>query len=339
MRTILKKALSGSARVLPLDLLIRLSGRRLLLPFYHMVSDDDPVHIRHLYPATTVSRFHADLDFFLKRYTPVSASTLIDRLKNRRPVEENSFFLSFDDGFREFHDIVAPILLKRGIPATCFVNSAFIGNKEMFFRLKASILIERILVKPLSPGQAKEIGDILSGENIPFRSAYDLLMVTSRNREVLDRIAPLVEVSFADYLSRHQPYLTTDQIGALIRQGFTVGAHSVSHPYYYMLTEEEQVRETLDCIRYLADHFSVMDRLFSFPFTDFNVRKSFFETIGKDIDLTFGTAGLKRDEIKTNLQRTGMEKFGSAGAADIVKPEYLFFILKRLAGKHIIRRH
>jgi peptidoglycan/xylan/chitin deacetylase (PgdA/CDA1 family) len=338
MKTILKKAISGSARVLPLDLLIRLSGRRLLLPFYHMVSDDDPVHIRHLYPAVTVSRFNADLDFFLKWYTPVSAGTLIDRVKNNRPATENSFYLSFDDGFREFHDIAAPILLKRGIPATCFVNSAFIGNKEMFFRLKASILIDRILAKPLSPGQTKAIGEILALEKIPFDSASDLLKITYRNREVLDRIAPFVEVSFSGYLSKHQPYLTTDQINALIRQGFTIGAHSVSHPYYYMLPEEEQVRETLDCIRFLADNFSVKERLFSFPFTDFQVRRSFFDKIGKDVDLTFGTASLKLDTVKTNLQRTAMEKFGSGSAEAIVKPEYLYFILKRLAGKHMIRR-
>ena len=44
-------------------------------------------------------------------------------------LDRRCLHLTFDDGFRELHDVVAPILLRKGIPATFFVNSAFIDNK------------------------------------------------------------------------------------------------------------------------------------------------------------------------------------------------------------------
>ncbi|MFH1159526.1 MAG: polysaccharide deacetylase family protein [bacterium] len=338
MRTILKKTLAKFAKILELDLLIGLANRHLLLPFYHTVSDDDLVHIKYLYPVPTIARFKTDLDFLQKNFKPVSHTFLHEYVKNKNTITENCFFLSFDDGLREFYDIVAQILLHQGIPATCFINIAFIDNKDMFFRMKASILIDKINKKELSFEQKKVVVGIFNQHNLKYNSAFDLLRITDQNKEILDTIAPIVDVCFSEYLSKHQPYLTTNQINELIQKGFSIGAHSVSHPYYNMLPEETQVKQTLDCLHYLIDNFKIKERLFSFPYTDFDVKKTFFDKISNAVDLTFGTASLKLDLIKTNLQRTPMEVFGYKSAEDIVKPEYLYFILKRLVRKHVINR-
>ncbi|RXM60445.1 polysaccharide deacetylase family protein, partial [Chryseobacterium sp. CH1] len=52
--------------------------------------------------------------------------------------------LTFDDGFREFYDVVAPILERKGIYACNFVNPAFIDNEEMMFRCKSSLLADAV---------------------------------------------------------------------------------------------------------------------------------------------------------------------------------------------------
>ena len=54
------------------------------------------------------------------------------------------FHLAFNDGWREFHGFIAPVLLDKGIPATCFLNSALIDNKELFYRFRSNLSIERI---------------------------------------------------------------------------------------------------------------------------------------------------------------------------------------------------
>ena len=339
MKTILKKWLSKPAKALGTELLTGWSGQRLLLPFYHMVSDDDPVHVKYLYPAPTTKRFKADLDFLRRHFRPVSHAYLTEHVRNRLAIKENCFFLSFDDGLREFYDVAAPILEQRGIPATCFINTAFIDNRDMLFRMKASILIGKIKINPLTPGQKKLFTDIFNQYNLRYNDASDLMKVTDHNRELLDAAAAAVEVSFPEYLSTHRPYLTTSQIHELVRRGFSIGAHSVSHPCYQILPEEMQVRQTLDCLDHLATNFNVGERLFSFPYTDFNIKSAFFEKIREHVDLSFGTAGLKTDSEETNLQRISMEAPGYRSGEEIVSTEQLYFIIKRLAGKHKIRRN
>lgn len=338
LRSTIKNVLSVSAHLFGLRFLTRITGQRLILPFYHTVSDDDLPHIKHLYPIVPTTLFRQSLDFYQKYYTPISSKTLLDNINQNCPIKENNFHLSFDDGFRECHDVIAPILLEKGIPATFFINSAFVDNKDLFFRLKASILIEQITKKGLSPGQEKQIAAIFFTHNIHFLSPADFLHITEENKEMLNLIAPVVDIDFNAYLSEHQPYLTSQQIERLIQKGFTIGSHSVSHPRYDKLPEEAQIAQTIDCLHFLSENFNVIQRLFSFPYTDHGIRNSFFEKIKQEVQLSFGTAGLKPDPIPTHFQRIPMEA-GDCNPINIIKTEYIYFILKKLVGKHVIRRN
>jgi len=92
------------------------------------------------------------------------------------------------------------------------------------------------------------------------------------------------------------------------------------------------------CLRFLQNNFKIVERLFSFPYTDYDIKRSFFDTISHDIDLTFGTANLKLDEIPSNFQRIPMEIWNSRHAEKIVKKAYLLQIVKKIFNKHVIHR-
>ena len=139
-RQLFAQATGGIARSLPTASLLRLTGQRLIAPFYHLVSDEKVPHIEHLYPVKTAREFAADLDFLLENFRPLDFFEFKKlALAGEQPARP-SFFLSFDDGLREFHDVVAPILLQKGVSAMCFLNSDFIDNRGLFFRYKASLL-------------------------------------------------------------------------------------------------------------------------------------------------------------------------------------------------------
>ena len=291
--------------------LIRLSGKKLILPFYHIVSDNNPTHIAHLYPHKSISSFRNDLDYLLKHFEPISLKELIEIKKNNLPLQKNCFHLTFDDGLSEFYHVVAPILLEKKIPATVFLNSNFIDNKALFFRYKASIL-----------------ADELTADNV--------LDFSYHQENELDELAKIFDIRWDDYLTSHQPYLTSVQIQELINQGFTFGAHSKNHPLYSELTLEEQLEQTLSSLEVISAQFKLDYNVFSFPFTDDKVKKSFFDAIANKTDLTFGSAGLKEDSVKTNLQRIPMEtKFD---AEVHIKTQYVAYLIKRLIGKWIIKR-
>lgn len=326
--------------LLPTRWLAALTGQRFIVPLYHTVSDDNPEHIRHLYPVKTVRQFTADLDFLLKTYRPVNPAELENLLQQGISPKANTFLLTFDDGLREFHDLIAPLLLQKGIPAICFLNSDFVDNQGLFFRYKASLLIgaferekQQIQSGPVIQWLRKYAPD---HQNIPSA----LLSIAYQNQGALDELAAIIDYNFANYLAKQQPYLNSEQILSLKNQGFYFGAHSCDHPEYRFLSLEEQIRQTRESVDDLCTRFALPYRAFAFPFTDFGVSRAFFQNIYEQapaITSSFGSAGLKRDYFPQHFQRIPFET-GRLNAREILNNEYLYFLLKSLVGKNSIRR-
>lgn len=314
MKQVLTRVLHRIAPMFSIQWLQRQANMPLLLPFYHVVSDDTLPHIRHLYPVRTVRQFRDDLDFLLKYYRPITLREVVEAPASK---SSPSFHLTFDDGLRECYDMVMPILLEKGVPATFFLNSAFIDNCDLMFRYKASLLIE-------------------SGKKTPA----DPLTVRYKDRHLLDQWATAAEFDYSDFLVRQRPYLSTAQIMEMKNQGFTFGAHSIDHPRYSDLPLEAQVQQTLLCFHDLESKLGPIDPAFAFPFTDDGVGMAFFNAIQQQFGLpllTFGSAGVKRDEAPGHLQRFAMEKT-TLPPQSMIAAELMSFLLKKMVGRHLVKR-
>ncbi|MFM9949754.1 MAG: polysaccharide deacetylase family protein [Saprospiraceae bacterium] len=326
--------------LLPTRWLAAWSGQRFIVPVYHTVSDNTPEHIRHLYSVKTVRQFTADLDFLLKTYRPVNLAELENLLHHGIPPTTNTFLLTFDDGLREFHDSIAPLLLQKGIPAICFLNSDFVDNQGLFFRYKASLLIGAFERKKQQTQHDPVIQWLRRYAPEQHNIWSALLSISYQNRGELDKLAAIIGYDFADYLAKQKPYLSSDQILSLKNQGFYFGAHSCDHPEYRFLNIEEQIRQTRESVDRICNRFALPYRAFAFPFTDFGVSRAFFQNIYEQapaITSSFGSAGLKRDHFPQHIQRIPFET-GRLNAREILNNEYLYFLLKSLVGKNSIRR-
>ncbi|HSH51831.1 MAG TPA: polysaccharide deacetylase family protein [Bacteroidales bacterium] len=319
-----------------LQTLINISGKKLLIPLYHTVSDNCPLHIKNLYPIKNIKAFEDDLDSLLKYFTPIEFSDLIEG----KPLKRNSLILTFDDGLREVYDVIVPILLRKGIPAAFFVNTDFVNNKDLFFRYKASVLIE--LLGNIDKGLREKMQQILNiklAYNNSIKSA--ILKVDYMNRKLLDTIANILGFSFKEYLKEQAPYLSLNQLIEIQSKGFVIGAHSIDHPEYFKIPLLEQLNQTIESVNWVKKNLQPRYNLFAFPFTDFNLSKDFFDKIftdkKADLHLSFGCAGLKDDYHKQHLQRVPME-VKSYSAEKVLKKEYRNYLLKSLISKNKIRR-
>jgi peptidoglycan/xylan/chitin deacetylase (PgdA/CDA1 family) len=305
---------SAFSRVLPLGMLRALSGQRFVIPFYHIVSDEPCPHIEHLYSYKGVKQFERDIDYLASNYTPVDASDLDDVVVGKYQ-GQNIMLLTFDDGLRQMHDIVAPILMRKGIPAVFFLNTDFIDNKALMFRYAASLAV---------------------GKD-PVRYASTLGVKTKEELKAM--MGAELESLSADFLSNYKPYMSSEQVHSLIDQGFAIGSHSSGHPYYHKLSLEQQLSQTFDSMDLLTKKFQLNQRLFAFPFTDHGVSKTFFEKTLTDrrLDFTFGGAGIKSDIHPRQFQRVPMEGW-HADAEQILKSEYLYYALRASFFKNTIHR-
>ena len=297
-----------------------ITKNKILLPFYHAVAEQPLPHIKHLYQMKTVNEFQKDLDFLLKHYQSIDIDTLYRLHVNKTVPKKPVFHLTFDDGLKEMYEIVAPLLLKKGVAATFFVNSGFVDNKALFYRYHASLSIESLL-------QEKKLTSDLKSE---------ILSCSYGNKEKLFQYFSQQQVN--DFLQKEKPYLTTEQIKTLSKQGFTIGAHSIDHPNYHLIPIEEQLRQTRESLAFVATTVNQQLRLFAFPFTDFNVSKHFFEEIKPFVDVSFGTSNMKSDEISYNFQRIAGERYKMESIESILKKEYLKLIVKFFLMKNRITR-
>jgi len=323
--SISKNLFRSLASALPLSIARRLSRIPLLLPYHHLISDEERPHVSELYSYKTPGQFVSDLEWLLKHYVPVSAEQAYDYVFDKKSLPPNAFLLSFDDGFREVHEIIAPILRAKGIPAVAFVNPSFIDNRELFYRCKLSLILHQ--VKKNSNLQ-KLFADRLSV--IPGR--YDLLrskilQLDYTGRELANEWGVWAGIDFNDYLLKDRPFMSSAQLEDLKRSGFTIGAHSMDHPHYGVLTEEEQLQQTAASLHAISRPGTERS-YFSFPHEDRTVRPSFFDALSNRRILFFGTQNNRPETSLPMLHRFNAER-PQIEISQQVKAVHLYHFLLR----------
>lgn len=336
-----KKIYYSLCSLLPTPLLIQAAPSTTLLPYHHLVSDNEVLHIKHLYPYKNVQQFTADLDCLLKHLQPVSAETIKDAFLSGKKLPAKSFLLSFDDGFREVYDVIAPILQRKGVPAIFFINPAFVDNKELFYRCKISLVIEQLLQKKNDRALVQKCAAIVAGTS---PGSYENVIaavkkITNLNKQLLDELAAVLNISFTDYLEKEQPFLTTQQLTALSKMGFTIGAHSWDHPYYHLIADADKIDQTIRSANYVAEKFNQPTVTFSFPHSDAELKQSFFtELISQsNIDLLFGIQNQKEEQLNNMLHRFNAER-PALPMSKQLNGVLLLMVLQKLLNKNKVTR-
>jgi peptidoglycan/xylan/chitin deacetylase (PgdA/CDA1 family) len=296
--------------MVPFPLMKRIGSCEPIILYYHVVNDEKLPHICQLYRYKTKRQFVDDLDFLLKQYSPIGLSDVIHSVRGDSRLPENCFLMTFDDGLREIYDVIAPILSEKGIPATFFISTAFLDNRELCYQHKASLLVEKIQ-EGISSGTERAIKGILSKIGISFyHLAEGVLKVDYGHREALERIGDVLLFDFKGYLVEKQPYLTSGQVNGLMERGFTIGAHSIDHPYYSALTLDVQLEQTIGSVKKMREIFGLDYGAFAFPHNDTGVSMEFFKKIRASglVDVTFGTGGMVDVGFPNHRQRVSLER-------------------------------
>lgn len=283
--------------------------KNVFIIYYHVVSDENLPYIEYLYSYKNIKAFKEDLDWFLKHFTIVSLHDYFKIVTEKITNKKQYMIFTFDDGLKEIYEIIAPILLEKGIPATFFVSTGFIDNKEICSNLKTSLFlhhIQRLNKKTVNELIREEMGLRKNDINEMRRYFY-----YQNNRDyVINELAKKIGLDVEEWKMTYSPYVTSDQIRYLIRKNFTIGSHGISHPVYGFLDTDEQIRQTIESTKFIRSTFKLEYGYFSFPHSDLDVKKECFESIFNAgvVDIALGTGGIKKNEDIKNPQRISMEK-------------------------------
>lgn len=231
---------------------------------YHVVTDRVPPHVVHLDRFKTPAEFERDLVWLKRNRRLVSFPEALAEYESGRARATPPVLVSFDDGYAECFSVIRPLLLEHGIPAVFFITRDFIDNRRLFYRNKVSLAIEAL--KEMASGRREDLAREFTGA--PAGGLVDWLRArTFYDDALLDDFCARAGVDLAAYLAERRPFMTADQVRQLAADGFTIGGHTLAHPYLHALrTPEEVETQIVESCRFAAG-FGGGGRIpFAFPF-------------------------------------------------------------------------
>jgi peptidoglycan/xylan/chitin deacetylase (PgdA/CDA1 family) len=214
--------------------------------------------------------------------------------------------LTYDDGKRSHLTEVARVLAERGLPATFFVTT----EPSRTGRLHWFDLAERIRrrLAALAPAErAPARKDVFREElreqlwekvvepRLPlFQTVEELKQLGAEPRDaLLHELAEGLGVDVAPADDDERP-LSPEEVGALVRLGFDVGSHSVTHPVLTLESEDRVWHELSDSRTELAEWTGRPVRHIAYPNGNGNdtierlARKAGYEAAWSTIPLWLG---------------------------------------------------
>lgn len=250
----------------------------------------------------------------LKEYKLIPVSELDTILTKNKQIPANTVLLTFDDGYRDNYLIAKPLLEKYKVPATFFITTNAIGKQDEFWW----DALERICLEtPELPSKLilqepyNIIFNISSSPDSDFLSPLDLYVKLSefvRKMKAVQRreFIKMMEV-WAENDKARPDYFTMDEKDLLdlhSNELFTIGAHTLSHPFLPDLDYEDQKSEIQDSIAYLNSLTGIAPKYFAYPHgaRDENTLDILSES-GISLGFTTDPYGFKTDTNKIEIPR------------------------------------
>jgi len=218
--------------------------------------------------AISIPDFKESIRFFKKKYDIISLDDVFEIVRENGSLKKK-LVVTFDDGFIENYTTIAPILIDENIRATFFIISNCIDNKDLMWRNKL-LIIDKYKNNQLfetieSISKVYNLPMIKKNENLLSWSYNSWLMVNKE--EIVNKLwNSSMQFGINEYLEKHKPYCTSNQIIELFNNGFTIGSHSMSHPLFNKLSLSEIYEEISVSAEKIGKIINNQVNYFSYPF-------------------------------------------------------------------------
>lgn len=234
----------------------RASGRfGIILRYHRVIPREEPDSVYRM--GIGIDLFARQMEWLARHKQVVSLDEFLRRRDARgKAPERDLVVLTFDDGYRDNGTHAAPILQSLGLPATFYITSSCVRERMPFWPEILARMIERTRASSL-----RIDGAVLATDPAPLPQPIPLGSPAERRRACLGLIArirtlPMTRIAAAldavasaldaDKEAAREaapPVLSAEEICAMDRAGFTIGSHTVTHPYLASETEERQREE------------------------------------------------------------------------------------------------
>ncbi|MFZ5892879.1 MAG: polysaccharide deacetylase family protein [Myxococcota bacterium] len=213
-----------------------------------------------------VETFTEQMQWLRDRCDPIWPEELIERAKRPRQ-RKPAVLVTFDDGFRDYHDLAYPVLSRLEIPGTVFLATSFMdrGGTGMMWTEEvqwAALSTQRDSVKlPWSTGSAVPLPDRKSRTKLgDLAREHMKALPDAERRAALDAL--LQELGQPP--PRDREMLTWDEVRRT-QQWTRYGGHTHTHPILSRLSREQAEAEIVTCRDRIAAETGKTPATFAYP--------------------------------------------------------------------------
>jgi peptidoglycan/xylan/chitin deacetylase (PgdA/CDA1 family) len=212
------------------------AGSLLILILHRVLERHDPLQPDE----PDAAQFAAQMDLIAGLCTVLPLSEAVERLY-AGTLPARAACITFDDGYLNNLTVAAPILRARGLPATVFVSTGYIGNGRMFN--------DTVIESVRRAGAELDLSDLGLGrytfaDDRARLRAIDQILSNVKYMEFSERLekaaamAQRVGGGLPEDLMMSEP-----QIRELHGKGIEIGAHTITHPILCRVDAQTARRE------------------------------------------------------------------------------------------------
>ncbi|MDR0578269.1 MAG: glycosyltransferase [Candidatus Accumulibacter sp.] len=211
-----------------------------------------------------LDEFSCILDFLQEHTKLLQLSEAIDILARGGKLPNRAVCLTFDDGYVEWSDYLAPLLRARNVPATFFITTEPLGGVPLWHeRIVAGVraLPDHGVRLPYGLNGYDDItSPDLRLELICKLQALMKYATLSERRSIID----LIESQAADRII-HSRTIGASTVRELHSHGFEIGSHTIHHPILNKCSDKEALAEIAGSREELSEMVRGEISLFAYP--------------------------------------------------------------------------
>ena len=197
---------------------------------FHDVSAVESPFTQGMGVSITPTEFEAALTFLTRHYTPVRLQDVLADPAGRK-LPARPILVTFDDGYASNFEWAAPLCSKLGVPATVFLNAAFLDNVRLAPDNLVCYVANVMGMETINAAARAVMGDdapALESLAEVFSCFFPSVKLDDR-RAFLEELASLAGISERQLAEQVGLYLTRQQVCELAGMGFEIGNHTYSH--------------------------------------------------------------------------------------------------------------
>src|SRR5260370_27579785 len=168
-----------------------LTYHRVARPADAAMLDDDVVDVA---PA----QLDRQLAFITQWFSPIGIGDVCAFARGARQLRRNPLLVTFDDGYRDNHDVALPILAKHGVRATFFVATDYVDRRRIYWWDRVNLVIKRSRRERLELSYPFE-------QELPIGEPEDRRQAIRRALRIVKDVPRLDLDPFLDDLERSAP--------------------------------------------------------------------------------------------------------------------------------------